>query len=456
MRQVLQDISEIRFNALAGYCRQPYALIAANEVRWLQAYNEDILIVVIRDVTDGDYSALLLAKDLKERYRWVGDTPFLDTVEAVVRAVPAAVEEIHANLDEERAQGDEKGKPVDFFTTIVAQEKIDPDFATISALEGYSPAVELMKPMMRWYEDADGNFVEQFQTTGFDTRLWELYLFAALVESGYTFDKTMPMPDFCARSAFAELCIEATTVNPSRDAAGAVVPAPDVETEEQFQAFDRHYMPIRYAGPLTAKLKKKYWEKEHVQGRPLVFAIQDFHAPGSMTVSSSALPIYLYGRYWNASHDAAGALVVEAMAIDQHVWGTKTVPSGFFALPGSENISAVLSNPSATISKFNRMGVLAGFGSKRVRMHRMGVATNNEANAAEPVEFSFDVNSPGYRESWIEGMDVYHNPKAKVPLHPMMLPGAAHHYLREDGQVESLIPKWHPMGSMTQIVIDEG
>lgn len=416
------------------------------DMRWLQAHDADILIVIIQDVTDGDYSALLLTKDLKERYRWVGDTPFFDSVEEVVVALPAVVKAVHDNLDAERAQGDEKGKPVDFFTPIVGDEKINADFATIATLEGYSPAVEIIKPMMRWYEDADGNFVEQFQTTGFDTRLWELYLFAALVESRYVFDKSMPMPDFCARSAFAELCIEATTVNPSRDAAGAIVPPPVIETPEQFVAFDRHYMPIRYAGPLTTKLKKKYWEREHVQGRPLMFAIQDFHAPGSMAISSSALPIYLYGRYWTPRQHASGAMSIEVVAVDQHVWGAKTVPSGFFNLPDSENISAVLSNPSATISKFNRMGVLAGFGSKRVALHRMGMATNNEAGAAEPVQFSFDVNAAGYNESWIEGMDVYRNPKATVPLHPMMLLGAAHHFLREDGQMESLIPRMTPHG----------
>jgi hypothetical protein len=338
----------------------------------------------------------------------------------------------------------------------VPQEKINLDFASIASFEGYSPAVDLIKPMMRWYEDADGNFVEQFQTTGFDTRLWELYLFAALVESGYSFDKTKAVPDFCVRSAFAHLCVEATTVNPSRDATGAIAAPPAIETQEQFEAFQRHYMPIRFAGPLTAKLAKKYWEKEHVQGLPLVFAIQDFHAPGSMAMSSSALPIYLYGRFWTASEDAAGALSVHATALTQHVWGTKTVPSGFFAMPGSENVSAVLTNPSATVSKFNRMGVLAGFGSKRVRLRRVGVATNNDADASEPTRFSVDVNSPNYRETWMEGMDVFHNPKAKISLHPLMLPGAAHHYLREDGQVETLSPKWHPMGSVTQITIFEG
>lgn len=174
-----------------------------------------------------------------------------------------------------------------------------------------------------------------------------------------------------------------------------------------------------------------------------------------MAMSSSALPIYLYGRFWTASEDASGALSVHATVLEQHVWGAKTVPSGFFKLPGSENVSAVLANPSATISKFNRMGVLAGFGSKRVRLQRTGVATNNEADAAEPVHFSMEGNSPDYRETWMEGIDVFHNPKAKIPLHPMMLAGAAHHFLREDGQLESLIPKWHPMGSFTHISIVE-
>ena len=44
--------------------------------------------------------------------------------------------------------------------------------------------------MMRWHEDADGNLIEQFQTSGFDARIWELYLFAALSEAGYGIDRS--------------------------------------------------------------------------------------------------------------------------------------------------------------------------------------------------------------------------------------------------------------------------
>jgi len=41
--------------------------------------------------------------------------------------------------------------------------------------------------MMRFYEDTDGNFVEQFQTTAFDACIWELYLFATFTELGYSY-----------------------------------------------------------------------------------------------------------------------------------------------------------------------------------------------------------------------------------------------------------------------------
>lgn len=448
----MQDIQRTRFEALAAYCRQPDALLFAEEVRWLQAYGEAILVVVIRDISDGDFSAMLLARDLKERYRWVEMTGFFATMEEALVAAPERIERIYADLEMQRAQGDEKGKAVDFFTPVVPTARLNRDFAVVTSLEGYSPAVELIKPMMRWYEDADGNFVEQFQTTGFDTRLWELYLFAALVEADYVFDRKIAMPDFCGRNALGELCIEATTINPTRTPAGDLVPSPPQDTPEQVEAFQRHYMPIRYAGPLTTKLGKKYWEKDHVKGRPLAFAIQDFHAPNSMVMSRTALPIYLYGQVWGWRKDAEGRLVIVPQRIEEHVWGpTKRVQSGFFSLPDAENVSAVIANASATISKFNRMGVLAGFGSKRVHMVREGTVANPDPNSEVPQVFVHDVNSPDYRETWIEGMDVFHNPNALHPLDLRMLPGAAHHRLDEEGQLVSLLPRWQPFGSVTRI-----
>jgi hypothetical protein len=213
-------------------------------------------------------------------------------------------------------------------------------------------------------------------------------------------------------------------------------------------------MPIKYAGPLTAKLAKKYWEKKHVKGKPLLFAIQDFHAPMSLLISRSALPTYLYGHEYESSRSEDGKLVITPQRVTEHRWGNKIVPSGFFALNGAEHVSAVIFSNSGTISKFNRMGVLAGFGSRRVRLTRRGLAVDHDPNAAKPKCFERSVNDPKYRETWIEGLDVFHNPRALNPIDPSALVGAAHHRLLPNGQIESLVPRDHTFSSVTVTTVD--
>jgi len=449
----MKDISKVRFNALAAYCRQPQTIYFSEEVRWLELNSESILIVLILDRSDEDFGAIILAKDLKERYRCVGISDFFDSQTETLNNAKIKAEEIIADIAKARIQGDEKGKPTDFFNHLKNIHKLNSDFLTISIGEGYSPAVGIINPMMRWHEDADGNFIEQFQTTGFDARLWELYIFAMLVEAGYTFDKSQAVPDFNAKGLLGELFIEATTVNPTLDKSGNVVPIPPLDTEDNTFAYIREFVPIKFAGPLTAKLNKKYWENPNVQGRPLVFAIQDFHAPMSMTMSKTGLSIYLYGYDHDWEKDNSGKLTIIPRKVTKHVWGNKEIASGFFNLPGSENISAVIANSSATISKFNRMGLMAGFGSEKVTLIRKGFIYDFDHNASDPKPFEVKVNSDTYHETWIEGMDVYHNPNALNPLDPSMLPGAAHHRILENGAMDSQIPEWHPLSSHTIITI---
>jgi len=452
----IHPINLQRFNALAGYTRNPLAMLAADEVSWFSAGDEALLIVIMRDHTDDDYAAMFFARDLRERYRWISMTEFVDTEEAALELGKVRVDGLLADLESERVQGDEVGKPVDFFTPVVPDERLHPSFVALISQEKYSPAFEMIKPMMRWYEDADGNFVEQFQTTGFDTRIWELYLFATLVEAGYAFDRSHAVPDFVVRGLSGQMSIEATSANPSRDGAGNVVAFPEFKTNEELSTFERHYMPIRFAGPLTAKLKKRYWLRPNVEGNPFLIAVQDFHSPRSMGLSGSALPIYLYGWVHDERRDARGRLLVVPQKIDVHRWGSKEVASSFFSQEGAENVSAVLANPGATLLKFNRMGAIAGFGSKRVRMIRRGLAADSNPNASEPREFEHDVYASGYSESWVEGMDVFHNPAAKIPLDPWALLGASHHTVHSDGQVETLTPEWHPLSSKTFLGVDEG
>ena len=79
---------------------------------------------------------------------------------------------------------------MDFFAPAVSAQKFSDVYIRLATEEGFSPARGLIEAMMHYYEDVDGNFVEQFQTSGFDARFWELYLFALLTEEGFAFDRS--------------------------------------------------------------------------------------------------------------------------------------------------------------------------------------------------------------------------------------------------------------------------
>lgn len=446
----MRPILLARWNALAAFCRMPMAAAISQEIAWFAAGDERVIATLILD-TDEEFSGIILARDLVERFRFVGITGYFATPEEALVDLNRKILSLLPRLEEAREQGDEPGRTVDFFSPVVDESKLHPSFRTLSAGDEFSAAREIITVMMRWHEDVDGNFVQQFQTTGFDARLWELYLFAALVESGLEVSHPKPAPDFLARGLNGEFTLEATTINPS--AGGSLVaPSPaDLETAEGRESYNLHYLPIRYAGPLTAKLAKEYWKHPASAGKPLVIAIQDFHAEMSMTYSGSALPTYLYGIAYSADRDADGRLEVKPSIVTDHRWGSKVVPSGFFSLPNAENISAVVFNSTGTISKFNRMGVCAGFGAENVVLIRHGHAWDPDPDADAPLPF-MQVVTKENPETWIEGMDVFHNPNALHPLDPDLLPGAAHHRLLDDGRMETTSTAWKPMDSATTIL----
>lgn len=392
------------------------------------------------DLSDSDYACYVLGRDAKGRFRAVWIDHSIATAEEACARLERKLAEYAKNPPVDFYQGDEVGKPLDFFTPVVAAQNQHPNFHALIYQRGYSPALDLLVEMMHYFEDADGNFVQQFQSTGFDARLWELYLYALFTEFGYGFNREHAAPDFHCQGLLGEFFVEATTVNPS-----AVTPTLDDSTRQEY--FE-HYVPIKFGSALFTKLKKRYWELPHVAGRPLVLAVQDFHAPQSMSWSSTALVEYLYGIRQVEKSRADGSSEIVSEGVATYMWEGKEIPSGFFLQPSTENISAVLANPAGTISKFNRMGFLAGFGDRDIRMLRNGLCYRDSLTAQEFVD---EVHSSDYSETWCEGLSVYHNPKANQPLPAEAIPTAAHHY-SEGGRILSRLPQFHPVGSITVVV----
>jgi len=187
-------------------------------------------------------------------------------------------------------------------------------------------------------------------------------------------------------------------------------------------------------------------------GKPFVLAVHDFCVDDSMTWSAPAINDYLYGLRASWFKDADGKLHITEAPIREHRWGNKKpLPSGFFNQPDAEHVSAVLFSNSATLSKFSRMGKLAGFGNPSVKMIRVGTKPNPDQNSTEPIHFTSDVEPGKYSESWTEGVQIFHNPRAALPMPPGVFERCVHHFLR-DGRRLHFMPEIFVFTSHTIIL----
>lgn len=342
---------------------------------------------------------------------------------------------------------------VTLFDSAVSTGKLHPSYMTIRGVWPDHPGRSMMEEIFAEYEDIDGNFLEQFQTTGFDSRCLELYLFALLKRGGYTLDRTQPNPDFIAERDDVKVAIEATTVNPPTS--GPVAKSGHKISELSFEerlVYDRHELAIRFGSPLFSKLKKQYWNLDHCKDLPLVIVIQAFHDEHALAFSDNALARYLYGLdqttgQWNAD----GSLEVNTNPVSSHDIKGKSIPSNFFALPDAEHVSAVVFTNSGSLAKFDRMGFQHGYGNESFVLTRFGTALNPDPDAMDPTLFKYDVGQPPFVETWGQGLVVNHNPRAMIPL-PQDFFGPVVNACLKDGRLSHDANIWHPIASKTHVL----
>ena len=444
----IKRIDSKRFEALAGHSRSPAAAYVSKELDWFANDDESLIATLLVDLIDKDYVGVVLGRDEYGRYRCVDVESSIRSPEAAVEWIERAIGWESRDMSKVFPQGD-IAHPLDLFKEVVPIEKMNPNFAKLSQSDALLPARRLVQEIAPHYIDVDGNFVEQFQSGGFDARVWELYLHSYLVEEQLFLDRTHDRPDFLVTKFAKSVAIEATIVGRRSDRplsyfrTGSSLPdnAADVKRRQENE------IPIRFGSPLFSKLQKRYWELEHVKGLPVVFAIADFHDDLSMTWTSTALINYLYGVTHDFHHDAEGQLVITPHTIPGHKVGNKEIPSGFFFQPDAENVSAVLFSATGTISKFNRMGRQAGFMTPNHVMVRVGTCHDHDPNAHLPMRFNYVVDETS-QETWAEGLSMFHNPRATHPVPKELFPSIAHHFFR-DGQIHSYLPKFHPYSSVT-------
>ncbi|MFC2176084.1 hypothetical protein ACFLR1_03855 [Bacteroidota bacterium] len=408
----------------------------AREVSWFKGIKGKILGAVFQDQVDRDYGYVVLGRDALKRFRTIEmGAEFFSTPEQAEQTIVSAMKEFEKDGKTIYHQGDEVDKPLELLIPVVKSEQQHPYFKILVSEKRFEAASHLIRELAYGFTDVDGNYIKDFQSTWFDARLWELFLYAYFQSSGFHLHNQYAFPDFVIDRFGDALCVEAVTVNSNPD-----FDEDHPQTQKEILRLLRDYMPIKFGSPLYSKLKKAYWKHSHVKGKPLVFAIHDYHIQasieglGSMTWSRSAISDYLYGHRVDYELDGNDKLAVNKAddgrpmvhKIESHSWKHKTIPSGFFFQDECENVSAVLFANSATLTTFNRRGKLAGLGSDNVRMIRYCAITNPEPSSIYPFLKVFDVDDPDYEEGWGDGLIMYHNPVAKYPLNPSLFPEITH------------------------------
>lgn len=439
-------VSKARFEALT-FSKLPTVELFVEEKEWYADQDENVLGVLVWDKHDHDWGYVVLGRDERAVFRAI-EQDVSRPDEGTAR------KELHLKLSYYAVTGDKvfpQGDSVikekfKIFERVVPGDKLDENFRMLAVGKGFSSAREIMSEIAYSFEDPDGNYIQQFQTTGFDARLWELFVYAFLHENQFFIDRGVAAPDYLCQKHGKAIFLEAVTVNPTQGG-GIFQASPETEADREKLA---DYAAIKFGSALFSKLAKHYWELEHVKGKPLVFAIADFHQPHSMLWTHPALWQYLYGMKAEQKATEAGSEPI-FRRIEEHTYGEKRIPSGFFFQPECENVSAVLFSNSGTISKFNRMGKLAGFGDPGVKMTRIGKCYDYAGNSVNPKDFTLHIEAGKCSETWSEGVSIFHNPNAKYPLDASLFPTVGHHYLK-DGRIDSYLPDFFPLVSVTQII----
>jgi hypothetical protein len=312
----------------------------------------------------------------------------------------------------------------------IGNRKPGENFKLLTKTPTHIPAAIAVGEIYLAMPNPDDNFVSDFQTTNFDSRLFELYLLAAFREQGVTVLQDQESPDFLIQRAGHDCFVEAVTANPKEvKIQGLTFPtfAPESKEERLLGG-----PAVRFAKTLRSKIQRGYEKLPHVLGKAFSLAIADFHAPSSMVWSREALPTYLYGVQAKVEIGADGPHAVGSV-VDK-LLGPDGIPAGLFRDPTMSYLSAVIFSNAATLGKFNRMGFLAGWQPPGLKMIRSGIFFDPTPNAVKATDFAMDVLSDEYRalwprgEEWCQELEVYHNPLASRPLAFELLPGAIHHF----------------------------
>lgn len=320
---------------------------------------------------------------------------------------------------------------LDIFIPRTSADRWHPQFRSLLQSPFHKHARTLINSLFLEMGRIDKNFVEDFQTAGFHTRLFEIGCYAYLRSAEFQFDRSHNRPDFVVSRDGLNLIAEATSANPpgGRQTDIAIIQMPEISQEEISRKVMQE-LPKRIMSALSRKLAKKYHELPHCEGRPLVLMIAPFFEPGAHLYTDDAVVPCLYpvGR--------------EELPND--------VPPPFFEMPGAEHVSAVLYINSFSVSRFFRMSTFCGsdaeLGGRCWGVH----CVDSGAEGMTYLEYQYDLGKGAPDEPWFQGVTIYFNPAAAIPVPRDVLPCSSSFTMQGD-VLRRQVFGFHPVTRFMQL-----
>ena len=176
--------------ALKPISRRQYAIFALSlprgpnfdpleEVSWWADERRQTVGLITFDPQSRDFGCLALRRDIDHRFRALPATGGFASPEAALTSLRAQMRPGEA--PEPRPPG-EPARPN--FLGVPEGRVLNEKFSMLCTATHHFAALRTIAEIYFALDHPDDNFVGDFQTEGFDARLWELYLFAAFREQG--------------------------------------------------------------------------------------------------------------------------------------------------------------------------------------------------------------------------------------------------------------------------------
>lgn len=324
---------------------------------------------------------------------------------------------------------------VDLFAPVADRARLHPQFAELLGSPIHQHARVFMAQLARRMGDPNGNFIRDFQTDGFHSRLFELGCFAYLEEAGLSLDRRYEQPDFLVSKNGIHAAIEAVTANPPTGQ-GTDISLRQMEQLSEDQILEKvsREFPRRMAKVLGRKLSHNYHDLPQCKGKPLVLVTGPFFEAGANFYTDDALFHPLFGT-----------------------------PDGrdefepFFQRDDAQHVSAVLYCNQFTVSKFLRLSTdLAALDWMNAKWGGT-CFRNRDDESYEISRFNFNLRAPDKpKESWAHGVTLFENPYARHPLPQGLLPASSRVFVDVDGIVTRNVTEFHPVVSFMEMYIAEG